>query len=235
MVYWIAAAAAVLCAVPVIAYYRSSYRIITRNLFLTTMLDKGRRGEYAIYRCLRSWERQGCRFLFNLYLPAAGGKTTEIDVILICPEGVFVFESKNYGGRIYGDESQKYWSQVFRGRRLRSRTERFFNPVWQNRTHSNALRRFLPPDAEVYSVVLFSNRCVFRRMNVSTGNAAVAHRRDARRIVKDTLYPGQPQPVDVDQVLETLFPYSQVSASVRRAHAAGVRKRQAARRSGRKK
>ena len=41
-----------------------------------------------------------CKFLFNLYVPRDNGKTSEIDVIMLHPKGLFVIESKNCSGWI---------------------------------------------------------------------------------------------------------------------------------------
>ena len=64
----------------------------------------GEIGEYLIWKELKSFERKGGRFLFNLYIPKANDETTEIDVVLIHPKGFFVIESKNYNGWIFGNE-----------------------------------------------------------------------------------------------------------------------------------
>ena len=39
----------------------------------------------------------------------ANGKKTEIDVLMIYKSGIYVFESKNYGGWIYGDQYEDTW------------------------------------------------------------------------------------------------------------------------------
>lgn len=38
--------------------------------------------------------------------------TYEIDLIMISETGIYVFESKNYSGWIFGDEKQRYWTQI---------------------------------------------------------------------------------------------------------------------------
>ena len=42
--------------------------------------------------------------LHNLYIPYNNGKTSEIDILFITKKGIFVIESKNYSGWIYGSE-----------------------------------------------------------------------------------------------------------------------------------
>ena len=65
-----------------------------------------------IYKYLKDFENQGAKFLFNIYIPKKGNETTEIDVLMISSKGLFVFESKNYSGWIFGGDNQKYWYQT---------------------------------------------------------------------------------------------------------------------------
>ncbi len=91
----------------IIAYNKTSYKKVTHNSFFKTVLDKGRFGEYAVYRYLKAYEAEGYRFLYNVYLPKENGRTTELDVLMIGKEAVYVFESKNYSGWIFGTDTQK--------------------------------------------------------------------------------------------------------------------------------
>ena len=53
---------------------------------------------------------QGEKILRNIYIPKDDGSTSEIDVLYISRKGIFVFESKNYSGWIFGKESDQYWT-----------------------------------------------------------------------------------------------------------------------------
>ena len=50
--------------------------------------------------------------LKNIYVPYRD-KTSEIDLLMIHEKGIFVFESKNYNGWIYGKGWEKNWTQLF--------------------------------------------------------------------------------------------------------------------------
>jgi hypothetical protein len=52
----------------------------------------------------------------NLYIPKKDGSTTEIDLIMLSQTGVYVFESKNYSGWIFGDEKSKNWMQTLQSK-----------------------------------------------------------------------------------------------------------------------
>ncbi len=199
-------------------YNKTTYRAITQNNFFTVMLDKGKRGEYELYKSLRRYEDEGYKFLFNLYLPKEDGKTTELDVAMITRKGVFVFESKNYKGWIFGNDRQKYWTQCLYSGNRESRKEKFYNPVWQNRTHCRTLQEYLPSDTEIFSVVLFSDDCELKKLTVSSSDVIVAKLSEADNIVKDVLQRSVSDGLDIAQVYEKLFPFSQVSDTVKQKH-----------------
>jgi hypothetical protein len=85
--------------------------------------------------------------------------TTEVDHILVSRFGVFVIETKNYGGWIFANAADATWTQVlFRWR------FKFQNPILQNKRHVRAVKDlldFLPPEA-VKSIVVFSGDAEFK-------------------------------------------------------------------------
>ena len=94
---------------------------------------KGRHGEKLTEKELKKvsfFGRKG-RTLRNVYIPKENGETSEIDVMFICQKGIFVFESKNYSGWIFGNERDQYWTTSLSNRQK----NRFYNPIKQNRTH----------------------------------------------------------------------------------------------------
>jgi hypothetical protein len=212
--------AAVVLAVAVALYNRTTYKKDTGNSFWRMMTDAGIRGEYETFRRLKQYEAKGFRFLFNVYLPKDNGKTTEIDVLMICSDCVFVFESKNYSGWIFGSDSQKLWTQVLpvgKGKG-RSQKNRFYNPVWQNRTHCAVLKRYLPEGAAIHSVVLFSERCTLKDVTVGSSDVAVIRRPDVGAVVSSLLEGPHPVRLDVGAVYDKLYPFSQSTESVRQTH-----------------
>ena len=201
----------------IISYNKTTYKEVTHNSYFKTRFDTGRNGEYDTYCYLRPFESVGYKFLFNVYLPKKDGKTTELDVLMIGEEAVYVFESKNYSGWIFGNDTQRTWTQVLPKGRGRSQKEKFYNPVWQNKTHCETLKAFLPQGAAIKSVVLFSNRCTFKDVTVTSKDVAVVHRRDVRRVVEQ-MPKTVTQPLDIELIYEKLYPFSQVSEEVKRSH-----------------
>lgn len=52
-----------------------------------------------------------------MYVPKDDGTTTEIDLIMLSPMGIYVFESKNYSGWIFGNEKSRYWTQTLENKK----------------------------------------------------------------------------------------------------------------------
>ena len=65
---------------------KSSYYQATKKRF--SKLDTGEYGEYLIFKALKSFEKQGRKFLFNFYIPQSNDETTEIDAVLTQPLSV---------------------------------------------------------------------------------------------------------------------------------------------------
>lgn len=95
--------------------------------------------------------------LNNLTLPTSNG-TTQVDHVLVSRFGVFVVESKNIDGWIFGDERSAQWTVVKPGRKFRMQ-----NPLHQNYRHVRALAEFLPLEEDKFhSLVEFWGDCTFK-------------------------------------------------------------------------
>ena len=93
--------------------------------------NPGQFGEYSIEYALTNNNLPGELVVFrNLYIPA-NNKTVEIDLLMIHEKGIFVFESKNYSGWIFGSADQLYWTQCLQN----GTRHKFYNPIRQNDTH----------------------------------------------------------------------------------------------------
>lgn len=75
-------------------------------------------------------------------------KSTQIDHLVISPFGIFVIETKNHKGYVFGSVSSKVWTQVLNGengkRAYGGHTHyTFLNPVTQNNEHIQHLSKQL--------------------------------------------------------------------------------------------
>ena len=64
-------------------FRESNYALQTGNSMAEVLYDRGKFGEAGLYFALQDFEKEGARFLFNLYIPKANGQTTEIDILMI--------------------------------------------------------------------------------------------------------------------------------------------------------
>lgn len=139
--------------VSVTLFYKSNYKEKTGKSYLKTILNKGNRGEYLLFRKLTPMF--GVENVFvNIYLKTSNNRYTEIDVVAIGRSTIFVFEMKNYSGRIYGSKNGSNWTQTFN----KNSKYPFYNPLKQNRTHLNAVKRELDIDEGLLKgYVVFGN------------------------------------------------------------------------------
>ncbi|WP_290762520.1 nuclease-related domain-containing protein [Fibrobacter sp. UBA4297] len=120
------------------------------------------------------------KILNNIYLNTKNG-STEIDVIMIHETGIYVFESKNFSGWIYGGYKQKEWTQ-----KLQHTQNHFYNPIWQNKGHITALKSVLGNDLPYISIIVFSERCELKNVPNETANLIIIQRnRLERRLVHE--------------------------------------------------
>lgn len=97
------------------------------------------------------------RRFHDVIVPSLNG-TTQIDHVVISRYGIFVIETKNYDGWIYGNETQRLWTQVI----YRNKNQ-FQNPLHQNYKHTKSLATlFNLPHNRIHSVVYFAGKAEFK-------------------------------------------------------------------------
>lgn len=101
--------------------------------------------------------KQIYRRLHNVTLNTLDG-TTQIDHVVLSPYGIFVLETKNMSGWIFGSEKQAKWTQ-----KLYKRTFKFQNPLRQNYKHLKTLEATLGVNPEhLHSVITFVGGSTFK-------------------------------------------------------------------------
>ncbi len=183
--------------------------------------DTGKTGERYIresFKLLGGYKR----FLSNCYIPKDDGTFTEIDVIFLHVSGIYVIESKNYSGWIFGNEGDKQWTQSLPMAGGRSKKIRFFNPIIQNKVHLRWLRKYLDigVDFPVYSYIVFSDRCELKNITLSTSEHTVINRRLLPfRIRRNFEKVGSKlSTVEVDSFYDRLYPLTQVTEEQKALH-----------------
>ena len=121
--------------------------------------QKGARGERLVARRLRKGLPDEYLMLNDVYLPLPDGTTAQIDHVVVSQYGIFVVETKNYSGWIFGSEGDCEWTQSFP-----SKKSTFQNPKLQNYEHICALADNLGIDKSCFiGVVALTGNCTFKK------------------------------------------------------------------------
>lgn len=121
---------------------------------------KGKFGEFAVKTQVKLYLKEHYTLLNDCTLPDGCGGTTQIDHILLSPFGIFIIETKNYKGWIFGTERQKTWTQ-----KIYKNSYKFQNPLHQNYKHQKVLEQILGDLVEseyLHSLVVFMPDCEFK-------------------------------------------------------------------------
>lgn len=126
--------------------------------YLRSPAVKGARGERRVNSILdRRLPSREYKVFHDVTLPTSRGPT-QIDHIVVSRYGVFVIETKNYTGWIFGNAMSQQWTQVLYGHK-----SRFQNPLRQNFKHTKAVESFLTLSPRcVHSVVVFVGDAKFK-------------------------------------------------------------------------
>ena len=156
----------------------------------------------------------------DVMLPTPDG-TTQIDHVFVSRSGVFVVETKNMAGWVFGSERDRRWTQVLPGGRKTS----FQNPLRQNYRHVKAVEAGLEgldlPPSVVRSVVVFVGDAELKTAlpeNVTIGMGFVRHVKSFTRPVMS-----EAAVLEVCDALATARVDGSMAA--RRAHIRGLRSR----------
>jgi len=97
------------------------------------------------------------RRFHHLIIPSKNG-TTQLDHLIVSQFGLFIIETKNKKGWIFGSEKQPNWTQALYGCNYS-----FQNPLRQTYRQKKILSEFLDMDeALVHTVVYFVGDCTFK-------------------------------------------------------------------------
>lgn len=114
---------------------------------------KGKRGEKNVNNKLTRYLNSDEYTSFtNITIPTTDG-STQIDQIVFSKYGIFVIETKNMQGWIFGKENDKNWTQqIFKKKTM------FQNPIRQNYKHMKSLEAINIPFNKMHSLIIFTNK-----------------------------------------------------------------------------
>ncbi|EHR5476734.1 NERD domain-containing protein [Vibrio rotiferianus] len=118
---------------------------------------KGVFGEFLVNRLLSKLPESDYTLIKDVTLPTSDG-TTQVDHIVVSKYGIFVVETKNMKGWIFGSVRQKQWTQ-----KIYRHSSKFQNPLHQNYKHIKALETLLGCSEEhLHSVIVFIGDSTFK-------------------------------------------------------------------------
>ncbi|WP_049538626.1 nuclease-related domain-containing protein [Vibrio harveyi] len=118
---------------------------------------KGVFGEFLVNRLLSKLPESDYTLIKDVTLPTSDG-TTQVDHIVVSKYGIFVVETKNMKGWIFGSARQKQWTQ-----KIYRYSSKFQNPLHQNYKHIKALETLLGCSEEhLHSVIVFIGDSTFK-------------------------------------------------------------------------
>ena len=126
--------------------------------FLKSPFFKGLFGEFLVNLLAKfSLDKSKYHLIKNVTLPTEDG-TTQIDHIIVSQYGIFVVETKNLKGWIFGSEKQRMWTQ-----KIYKHSNKFQNPLHQNYKHTKTLESALgiEPD-KLFSLIVFIGDSTFK-------------------------------------------------------------------------
>lgn len=104
-----------------------------------------------------SIDKEVYRRFHDVIIPAKNG-TTQIDHILVSPYGLFIIETKNKKGWIFGSGDQPKWTQSIYGKNYS-----FQNPLRQTFRQKKVLSEYLElHESTIHTVVFFVSDCKFK-------------------------------------------------------------------------
>lgn len=192
--------------------------------------DPGRLGEYEIYCQLSDLEKYGAKLLFNLYIPRSRfdnsednfytDEATEIDALMLFRSGIYVFESKNLTGRIYGSANAQNWTRYPYNS---DEKDVFYNPILQNNAHIRHLKQLIPITAPYHSLIVFPEKCTLHTPK-DFGYTHIVTHLDLHDLIGtlDSENPDALSPEQITFLYDKLFPYTQVTEQEKQKHIAQV-------------
>ena len=127
-------------------------------LFIKTPFFKGWIGEKILALYIKNIVKDKKGILLNNLLLPCDKDTTQIDHVLLLPSGIFIIETKNMKGWIFGDAKSKTSTQ-----QIYKHKSKFQNPLHQNYKHVKTIESLLElDDTQVHNIVVFVGNATFK-------------------------------------------------------------------------
>ena len=137
----------------------------------------GRLGESEVAQRLNELPKEEYIVFNDLLLPF-GKSVAQIDHLVLSRYGIFVIETKNYSGVLYGNESDRYVRYA-----VGTFKKQIYNPLKQNRTHTLCILKSLGlrESPAIIPILAVADRC---HCNIKTNGVVVKFSRLAPTIYR---------------------------------------------------
>ena len=140
--------------------------------------------------------------------------------------GLYVLESKNYDGWIFGTDTNTNWTQSLPQGHT-SIKKKFYNPIMQNNTHIKYLKKQVGESVPCHNIVVFSGRCTLKSITIKPDAEYKVIQRNNLRLTVDEMTSRQPvlSSEQIETIFNQLYPYTQVTEEVKQAHIQQINQR----------
>lgn len=142
-------------------------------IFFRTPTGRGLWGEFQVKLVLGK-NKPNEKYVINNLMIVNEDKSSQIDHLIINRTGIFVIETKNYSGRIYGQENQREWTQVLQYGKVKNK---FYNPIMQNKTHIYSLSKVIGRNDCFVSIIVFPKARLMTETTTDVGYISSIRRR----------------------------------------------------------
>lgn len=193
--------------------------VLVKGIVLLTkreIISKGELGEKKVNTKLSKIKNY--KLIKDVLITNNSG-TTQIDHILVGPKGIFVIETKNFSGYIFGNEWDREWTQALFGKR-----NKFYNPIRQNYGHIKAIENILPKKyiKDIYSIIVFSNEC---KLKIGETKTPVIYIKKLNRTIKKFQSNNYLDEFEIEEITSILIKENIKRKSIRKRHVKKIQKK----------
>ncbi len=119
----------------------------------------GKEGELQAKKILNHYLNENDLLLNNVNI-SIHGRNTELDYVVINNNGIFIFEVKNFSGKLVGNEDDQYWNKYKISSGNKEYIKEIRNPIKQLKREIYLLKEYLKyygVDLGIEGYVLFVN------------------------------------------------------------------------------
>ncbi len=176
---------------------------------------RGVLGERSVKRILSRLPEESYHVLNDIMVNGNYG-LTQIDHVVVSKYGIFVIETKNMKGKIYGGERSAEWTKYSKGRKLSIK-----NPVHQNYGHIKAIEQLtsLSPDI-IHGIVVFVGSA---RLKFDAGENVV-YEKELLKLIK-TYQTEVLSETQVESIVKQISSANNNTSETRKEHLSQIRNR----------